>query len=734
MRKEQTMKNSVIVTVLSVSAVLGLGAPILRAQQSQPENAQGGSVRMSSEEVLLDVVVRDKKGHAIKNLRPEDFHIFDNGEQKQIRSFRLVEGSEAISDAGSRAALDPLRQIRLITLIFQSSSNDARRLARDASMGLLKGDLPQNVYMAAMTIDHKLEVIQAFTNDRALLKKAINRATHSENTDYSQDTATTQRQLEDMLGPNTNGAASLQAQVDNANATVAAAAQGGGSVDGTSMANIVMAQMVLQILQHEQGMAMVQGGRTTIYALLDAVKEQYRLPGRKTILYFTEGGFVVPQGMEELYKSVISIANRSNVSLYALDTRGLTISSSNSAAITALKSAGESATSQLQNEGTRALRSDEAKVTDTAVDSTRGNAQNTLADLAKSTGGVLIANTNDLRDPLRRLEEDVMSYYEITYSPQIANYDGSFRRITVKMSSNDLRVQTRSGYIALPPAFTANGSVLRSFEVPLLTALSSSELPHSVSYHSEAMHFRGRQNQSVCELVIDVPLTNLTLQKNAANQMEGRLSYVALLKDASGEIQKKFQNDIPFHVPQAQQESLKSMHFIYTEHFDLPPGRYTLESAVLDGGANKIGARKGSVMMPPPSNSLAMSSVSIVRSTKPREASTRETDPLLIGTQVVSPTVNPIINKADPGSISFYMVIYVDKAATTLPKLLMEFSRKGQVLGSGSPELSAPTPDGHIQYVATVPTASLAPGTYSVRFIVNQGSETAEEAASFTLQ
>src|SRR5882762_1821354 len=230
------MKHSFIAAVLSVSALLGLGTPVLRAQQSQPENPQSASMRRSSEEVLLDVVVRDKKGDAIKNLRPEDFRIFDNGEQKQIRSFRLVEGSEAISDAGSRAALDPLRQIRLITLIFQSGSNDARRLARDASMGLLKGDLPQNVYMAVMTIDHKLEVIQAFTNDRALLKKAIDRATHGENTDYSQDTATTQRQLEDMLGPNTNGAASPQAQVDNANSTVTSAAQG-GSADGASMAN-----------------------------------------------------------------------------------------------------------------------------------------------------------------------------------------------------------------------------------------------------------------------------------------------------------------------------------------------------------------------------------------------------------------------------------------------------------------------------------------------------------------
>jgi hypothetical protein len=36
--------------------------------------------------------------------------------------------------------------------------------------------------------------------------------------------------------------------------------------------------------------------------------------------------------------------------------------------------------------------------------------------------------------------------------------------------------------------------------------------------------------------------------------------------------------------------------------------------------------------------------------------------------------------------------------------------------------------------IATVPTASLAPASSAVRFIVNYGSETAEEAVSFTLQ
>ncbi len=59
-------------------------APAGRAQQNPTAPQQGAAVRTTSEEVLLDVVVRDKKGHAVNNLKPDDFQVFDNGEPKKI--------------------------------------------------------------------------------------------------------------------------------------------------------------------------------------------------------------------------------------------------------------------------------------------------------------------------------------------------------------------------------------------------------------------------------------------------------------------------------------------------------------------------------------------------------------------------------------------------------------------------------------------------------------------------
>src|SRR5205807_1292676 len=127
----------------------------------------------------------------------------------------------------------------------------------------------------------KIEVLQPFTNDPALLQKAIDRATKSENTDFSKDTELVRTQLQQMLGPNTSGAQTTQGQIDNMASQAAAQAQTGNS-NGSALANVAMAQMVLQMIETEQANAMAVAGRAEIYALLDAVKEQYRLPGRKT--------------------------------------------------------------------------------------------------------------------------------------------------------------------------------------------------------------------------------------------------------------------------------------------------------------------------------------------------------------------------------------------------------------------------------------------------------------------
>jgi VWFA-related protein len=732
--------DRMMVTMLGAAA---LAAPALLAQTAAPpapEKTQA-VIKGGAEEVVLDVIVRDKHGKAVTDLTAKDFEITDNGEKHAVKSFRLVQGAEAVAagagaGAGQRTQLDPLRQIRLVTLIYQGLDLTGRKMARDASLDLLKSDLPQNVYMAVMVIDHQLEAIQKFTNDRELLKAGVLRATGGDNTNFVGDTERVQAELQQILGPNPGGQ-SLQQQVNTAQDAANGAASGASTNPGSVMSaqvNALTAQMMLQMLQGQQGMAMIDWGRSSIYALLSAVKEQYRLPGRKTIIYFTPG-FSVPQGMEQAFKNVISIANRSNVSFYSIDTRGVG-AGGNSGASNMLNSAADSSRRQAQSTGYEAVSRDQATVFDTAIESSRANTQITLSELSDSTGGFLIANTNDLRAPLRRLNEDIETYYEISYTPEIQKYDGSFRKVVVKSDRADLKIQSRSGYFALPPSMVGNGKVIAGYEVPLLKAFDSTPLPKAFAYHSDGMHFRGLQNQSVGEIVIDVPLTSFKLQEDkAAGTFNGSFSYLAVIKDAAGEVAKKFGNEIPLKVPAAKMGALAQSHFIYTERVDLPPGRYSLETAVMDQQGETISADKSSLLVPASEGKLGISSVAVVRTMKDKDQNTAPADPWLIGDKVISPTLEPVIMKATTPTLPFYLVVYPNQQQKGVaPELTMEFTKDGQLLGSGPAPLNPPDKEGRIQYVAKVPVEQLPSGHYSVRFIVKQGDETAVETVAFVLE
>jgi VWFA-related protein len=714
------------------SLTMGIALMSLQLPAQTPAPADDkAEFKVRTEETVLDVVVRDKKGRLVKDLKDSDFTVIDNGTQRPIKSFRIVEGTEAINSTGGRMQLDPLRQLRLITLVFQGGDQNAKKLARDAALELIKGELAQNVYVSVMAIDHKLQALQPFTNDRPLLRKAIARATASVN-DYTSDTIQVRKDLDQMLGPMQGGDPSATGRANQLSST-AASATGPGAAN-SSGAQAAMAQLMVTILKNAQSDESQDWARASVFPLLDLVKEQYRLPGRKTILYFS-GGFPITQSVEDPFKQIISIANRANVSFYNIDINGLTTYSTAGNANGALSDAAASSAKNVTS-STTGISAQDAMAADTALDAGKKDTQLTIKMLAEQTGGVLIANTNDFRGAIRKVTEDVQSYYEITYDPQIQKYDGAFRKVMVKTDVADLRVQSRAGYFALPPNLVQGGQMVASYEVPLLQALDTQPLKSDFVFQAAAMNFRSAAG-GICEVVVDIPVGGLTFEENKqAGYFDGKLAYVAVVKDADGQVVKKLRQEVPLRVTPDKLAAYKaSSHFIYDEGVNLGPGSYTLETAVLDMQSQKLSAKKASFVVPPPSDQLTVSSASMIRSTKAKDAGSKADDPMLMVDKVILPMVNPILKKADYEALSFYLTIYPDKKNSEKPSMLMIFSKDGQVLGQApAPQLGEPDAQGRIQYVATAPASALPPGNWEIRFVAQQGKETADSTVTFTLQ
>jgi VWFA-related protein len=716
--------------LLPFAAILALPASA-PAQQAAAAPSPATTISTSTNEVVLDVVARDKKGRDVKDLKQSDFQVTDNGDPVQIKSFRLVDRGSGVQPAAapsqaSMPHIEAARQLRLVTLVFQGLDENGRKLSRQAAMDLIKGNPEPNVYYSVFTIDQRLSALQPFTNDRDLLKKAIDKATAGSFTQFAAESQRIQHDLERMVGgQDMQNGHSLADQVNGMNNTGAGGTAGGSP--GAGAANYLMAKMMLNMMQFEQNLAGQQVGRASVYSLLALVREQTSLPGRKALMYFTEN-YYVPQELVDMQKTIIGAANRSNVSVYAIDARGLGTGNLNEGGTSMLAGAASASKDQLMNRSAP-VTNDEATVFDRAADSLQQNTQNSLAQLANETGGFLIANTNDFRAGLRKVAEDLNTYYEITYSPNIQQYDGSFRRIAVKVDQNDLKLQSRSGYFALPPS--AGPNVL-PYEMPLLAALDSPQPPHAFEFRTSTIHFRPGADKVRCALVLETPLKDITMREEN-NSVRLHLGVEALVKNGQGEVVQKFSQDVPLKYAADRKTDVLAGTFTFRRVFDVPPGRYTIEQVVADYEGNRASTRK-SVLMASGDKGLGVSSLILVQKYQAQVPTTDLTDPFRYQNGQITPNLTNVIALGKGAVLSLYFVIYPDATIKEKPQLTISFLKDGAPLAQVPMELPAPDKEGRIPYVASIPVENLPAGEYVVQITAKQGGAQKQEQALFKLQ
>src|SRR6267378_5811150 len=78
-------------TVLILVFSLAIGSLTKALCQTPADKEQDiEKIVVGTNEVVLDAVVKDRKGRAVKDLTAADFHISEDGVPQEVRSFRLV--------------------------------------------------------------------------------------------------------------------------------------------------------------------------------------------------------------------------------------------------------------------------------------------------------------------------------------------------------------------------------------------------------------------------------------------------------------------------------------------------------------------------------------------------------------------------------------------------------------------------------------------------------------------
>jgi VWFA-related protein len=693
-----------------------LAAPLAAQAPAPPTPASPPAFRTGTAVVLLDVVIRDKKGRTIPDIRPEEVEVYEDGVKQKVESFRWVATEAPVEGAATPATVpDAARQINLVSLVFDQLDPDGRRLAGKAATSFLEKALRPNTWVAVFQIDQRLALLQPFTNEAAKLKAAVNRATTG-----------TYRGIVDEQ------AAMAQAQKDAEAAAAAAPDTGAGQgppASGGAFAARAQAEAIANMLRLSNSLQRQQQGTTSLYPLLALVRGHETLAGRKTLLYLSQG-LQVPPSLEAVFRSTISAANRANVSVYAIDARGLNVERAMAASGDALGQAQRASQRAVQSRGGGSVSKDEIYAADTAESALRLDIEGTLADLSESTGGFLVANTNDFKQGAERLAADLAGHYELTYQAPSVSFDGRFRKIDVKLARSGAVVQTRSGYFAVP---TGPSAPLFAYEMPLLAALNRPDAPHDFEVRAGALHFEDTPAGREHRLIVETRVGSLKMVADAVKKTYRlHLSLLALVKDKDGNIVERFSEDYPFEGPLDKADALRLGNIVLKRRFTLPPGSYTLEVAGQDRERDLIGTVRSSFQVPAAREGPRMSSVALIRKIEPAPARADKTeDPLDVGGVRVVPNLDLPISLAANQKLSLFFIAYPQ--GNERPRMSLEFWHDGKPLGKAEPELPAPEADGRIRYVGTFPIASFAPGSYEVRVALSGASGRSEERAPFTL-
>jgi len=714
-----------------------LAPPPVAAQAPRPEppqELQRSVFRVDTEVVLLDVVARDKKGRTVRDLRPDEVEVYEDEVRQEAGNFRFLDSraiGEALEDAAPGVAPaagqapppetpkpGESRHLNLVTFLFDQLGPDGRNLARKAALSFLELENRPDVYVAVFQIGESLRLVQQFTTDRDSARTAIQYATGQLDTQY---TAATDRLADavvrahaarDALETLTSAGASTE--------SAPAAAMLGQEVDMANMA--VNALRLTDTLQREQQ------GRSALFSILALAKQQQALAGRKTILFFSEG-IQAPPTLEHVLLAAISEANRANVSVYAVDARGLSTVSDSAAARETLEQAAETSMRQQTTRGFRLFTREEMLISDTAESSLRMDTIATLGQLAESTGGMLISHTNDVRAGIARAVGDLRGYYEIAYSPSNRTFDGKFRKISLKVTRPGVTVQTRSGYFAMPPG---EGTATFPYEVRLLEAMRSPEPPRDLPMHARAFRFGPEPDGRRYTLVLELPLSSIRLESDRDPALErAHFSFMGVLRTSWGAVAEKFSQDSPVWLPRRKHAELMQGNAVFMRSFTLPEGRYRLETAALDQQSGHMTVEQSRLSVPPGRSPVGLSNLAVVkRAERVPKGALASDDPFRAGEARIVPWVTEAeVGPAQP--VGLFFVAYVPAGSAEVPLVTLEFRRDSRVVGRAEPSLPPPDAHGRIPYVVSLPAGRFGPGRYEVHAELRSGPHRVWERTSF---
>jgi len=545
------MRRIVIGLALAATAGAGLGAQQPAAPPA-PESQVTFKVEINYVEV--DAAVFDRQGGFVRDLRREDFEVFEDGALQDVTAFTqvsipIVRAEPAPLQAKTVIEPDVISNARpfdgrVYVIILDDKHTAALRSAqtKKAAEQFITRYMADNDLAAVITTSGQGGGTQEFTTNKRLLLRAVDRFIGQKlRSETEERLAEYQRQ---QAVPRDGGVT----RVD----------------DPQDMQRGFDARTALESLARISDWVGSIRGR------------------RKAIVFFSEGidyniyDFNKREAttVQEKMRDVFAAATRSNVSIYSIDPRGLTMLGDESIQV----SGGFPDNPQL-NLSMQSFN-----------DSLRLS-QDSLRSLSEETGGFAAVNRNDFSDAFSRVVKDSSSYYVLGYYPKNDRRDGRFRKIEVKMKRPGLEVRSRRGYTAPRGKAPAPAKVKPGDKTsPQVREALDSPLPlPGITLNVFAAPFKGTAPNTAVAVTIEAAGDDFGFgEKDGRLVTDYEVSTIAI--DQLGKIKGGDNSIVNFALKPENRQRFSQTGVRVSTRLQLPPGRYQLRVAARESGTGRVGS------------------------------------------------------------------------------------------------------------------------------------------------
>jgi VWFA-related protein len=549
--------------------------------------------------VVVDVTVSDSRQDAVRLLKSSDFTVLEDGRPQNIKIFEEHAASEAGPlppapklEPGTFTNYSPVPANSALDILLFDKLNtpmNAQTVVRDQVLKYLK-QAPAGARTAIFSLTTQLRLLQGFTSDPEVLRALVEG-----------------KKGNPGASPLINDAVSgVGLGADDQLLETAGEALGNSPDGQTTLANMK------QFVAEEQSFKLQLRTRYTLDALNLLARYLSNLPGRKNLIWFSgsfpvsilpdpslKDPFAVMDSARDEFRETVDLLMRSQVAVYPIDARGLLVAP--------MMQASNINTASSLNPGTFANNMGR-------FFQQTGEENSTMEQMARDTGGKAFENTNDLKAAIEKAIEAGSNYYTLAYTPTNHDWNGSYRKIQVKVDRPGVALAYRRGYYAdelvegkhqkqeqqakpdLAPYSAIDAAMQRGAPDPTEIVFSASVHPSTADaepalaagnqasgkvsgpFRRYTVHFMIKPNQVAC------PAT-------PEGELRCSLELRTFVYDNDGRLINRQSNGVTFDFDTAKLVELSDRYFGYVQQISVPvKGEYFLRIGVRDGSNDRVGA------------------------------------------------------------------------------------------------------------------------------------------------